>query len=119
MKQVGVLPCSGACNVGMMSTKLALQVIAQNENVQMVCALGLPLGIERIQDMARGNEYFVTVDGCEAQCATKALAKIDQKPHVNVVINEDYKIEKNKQYNQELKMDEIIRDLNEKIRVLG
>ncbi|GAU79916.1 putative zinc-binding protein [Fusibacter sp. 3D3] len=47
--KIGILPCQGACNVGVMTNKVALNLV-DNETVNMVCPLGLPLGIQNIID---------------------------------------------------------------------
>ena len=45
--KIGILPCQGACNVGVMTNKVALKMF-DNETVNRVCLLGLLLGIKNI-----------------------------------------------------------------------
>ncbi len=56
--KIGILPFQGACNVGMMTNKVALRFV-DNETVNMVCPLGLPLGIEHIIKMATANDKHI------------------------------------------------------------
>ena len=70
--KTGILPCQGACNVGVMTNKVALDMV-DNETVNMVCPLGLPLGIKSIIDMANVNEKHLALNGCPVKCASKAL----------------------------------------------
>ncbi|MEW5866504.1 MAG: hypothetical protein AB1774_06540 [Bacillota bacterium] len=38
-RKIGVLPCSGACNVGMMTTRAVVEVASERPDVGFVCAL--------------------------------------------------------------------------------
>jgi len=98
--KTGILPCQGACNVGYMTGKVAVKV-ADNEKVNMVCALGLPLGIENIVTMARVNDKFVALNGCPTKCASKTLDKIGFKDYQELVFTSDFGMQKNKNFTDE------------------
>jgi len=97
-KVVGILPCSGACNVGMVTTKCVTQLAQKNDNINFVCALGLPLGIEGIVKNAKKSEYYIALNGCNVGCASKALKSINIQPDVEISVTDDIGIKKNKNY---------------------
>ncbi|AIS53062.1 hypothetical protein TKV_c19150 [Thermoanaerobacter kivui] len=91
--KLGILPCQGACNVGNMTSKVALKYV-DNEKINMVCALGLPLGIEKIIDMAKQNDKFIALNGCPMKCSSKALDKVGITGYEEIVLTSDFGIEK-------------------------
>lgn len=96
-KVIGLLPCSGSCNVGMMTTRCVIDMIDTHDNINFVCALGLPLGIPNIISNAKKSEYHVALNGCEIECATKALKSANIEADAVIVVTRDYEIIKNKQ----------------------
>lgn len=113
MLKVGLLPCSGACNVGMISTKAVVNTLTENENTDFVCALGLPLGIEGIIKNGKSSDRYIAVNGCQVRCASKALQSADIDIHEEVVLTEDFFIDKNKDYKAETKLKNIQQNLEE------
>jgi len=69
---IGILPCQGSSNTGVMTSKVMLEKVDGNK-YKTVCALGLPLGIEGIIKNGKKNEKFVALNGCPIKCASKAL----------------------------------------------
>jgi len=96
MIRVGTLPCSGSCNVGMLTTKAVVEMCVQRDNVGFVCALGLPLGIEGIIGNARKFDKNVAVNGCEVRCSTKSLEKVGLTVDEEIVVTRDLDIQKTK-----------------------
>jgi uncharacterized metal-binding protein len=96
-KVIGVLPCSGCCNVGMMTTRCVIDMIDVHDNINFVCALGLPLGIPNIINNARKSEYHIALNGCEIECSTKALKSAGIEADTVIVVTKDLKIKKNKE----------------------
>jgi uncharacterized metal-binding protein len=94
---IGVLPCSGACNVGQMSAKAVVEAIQRRPGeVGFVCALGLPLQIPGIVKKARENYMaHIAVNGCSVDCATKALQSANIEPEVSLLVTEASCTEKN------------------------
>jgi len=94
---IGVMPCSGACNVGQMSSKAVVQAIQRRQGeVGFVCALGLPLQIPGIVKKAHENyERHVAVNGCSVACASKALAAIGLSPEEEFLVTQTTGSEKN------------------------
>ncbi|MFW6038835.1 MAG: putative zinc-binding protein [Candidatus Saliniplasma sp.] len=115
MKKIGILPCSGACNVGMLSTKAVVNTLEETENTDFVCALGLPLGIEGIIKNGKSSDGYIGLNGCKVRCATKALKSADIPVNEEIVITERYGIEKNKDLRSKDKLDEIVKDLKDKV----
>lgn len=100
-KVIGLLPCSGACNVGMITTKCVAQMAVKHDNINFVCALGLPIGIEGIVNNAKKSEYYIALNGCKVGCATKALKSVHIEPDEEITVTEDIGIQKNKSYADE------------------
>lgn len=104
--KIGILPCQGACNVGVMTNKVALKLV-DNETINMVCPLGLPLGIKGIIDMAAVNDKHIALNGCPVKCASKALESAGFNEYQEITLTQDFDIQKNKNFSDETKMDEV------------
>jgi len=115
MKEIGLLPCSGACNVGMLSNKAVVDTLEAKEDTDFVCALGLPLGIEGIINNGQSSDNYIAVNGCKVGCASKALASADISVDQEVVLTEDFAIEKNKDFKAETKLDQITEELKNSV----
>ncbi|MFP4051963.1 MAG: putative zinc-binding protein [Thermoplasmata archaeon] len=111
MKNIGILPCSGACNVGALSNKAVVNTLEEKENTDFVCALGLPLGIEGIIKNGKSSDGYIALNGCKVRCATKALKSADIPVNEEIVITEGYDIQKNKDLKSEEKLDKIMDDV--------
>ncbi len=98
--KVGILPCQGACNTGNMTNKVALEFV-DNEKINMVCSLGIPLGITNIIEKAKANDKFVALNGCNVNCASQVLQNIDINDFEEFVFTEDFEMEKNKNFGDE------------------
>ena len=119
MPKVGILPCGGACNVGMITIKATLRLLKNDQNVGYVCPLGLPLGLETIVSKARAFDKHIALNGCELECASKALQSINIEPDRKVHIMNEYKIAKNKNFDDESELDLIVDDLTKEIQRLS
>lgn len=111
--KLGILPCNGACNTGCMTGKVALEFV-DNEDINMVCALGLPLGIESITNNAKKNEKFIVLNGCAMKCASKSLDKADINNYEELILT-DFGIQKNKNYKDETNIEKVKEAVKEKI----
>ena len=105
--KIGILPCQGACNVGVMTNKVALKFV-DNESINMVCPLGLPLGIKSIIDMATVNDKHIALNGCPVKCASKALESAGIKKYEEITLTQDFEIQKNKKFNDETNMEQVV-----------
>ena len=112
--KIGILPCQGASNVGVMTNKVAIKLV-DNETVNMVCPLGLPLGIESIIDKAAVNDKHIALDGCPKNCSSKALEAAGFTDYEKISVTEDCGIQKNKNFEDETKMDQIEAKVQETI----
>jgi uncharacterized metal-binding protein len=113
-----VLPCSGACNVGNMTVKVAGTLTAERSDIQYVCALGLPLGIESIVNKAKGASQYVALNGCEMACATKALQSIDVSPDRELCLTKDFAIKKSGDYQDEHRLEEVVERVEQVVNAL-
>ena len=104
--KVGILPCQGACNVGVMTNKVALNLV-NNETINMVCPLGLPLGIENIIDMGKVNDKHLALNGCPVKCASKALKSAEITEYKEITLTSGFDIPKNKNFNDETNIDNV------------
>lgn len=107
-KVIGILPCSGACNVGMLTTKCVTWLAQQHDNINFVCALGLPLGIQGIVNNAKKSEYYIALNGCEIGCASKALKSAQIEPDQEIIVTKDFGIQKSKNYADENGLDILV-----------
>lgn len=114
-KVIGLLPCSGACNVGMLTTKCVVDLCEKHDNINFVCALGIPLGIENIVKNAKKSAYYITLNGCKVACATRALESIDLKPDQEIIVTEDLGIKKNKNYKEHTGLEDLVNKVEEMI----
>ena len=114
MYKVGVLPCSGACNVGMMTAKTTVDMCEEFENVGFVCALGLPLGIPSIIANGKKLDRNIAVNGCEMRCATKSLEAAALPVDREVVLTGDFHLKKTKSFKDEEGLDRV----KERVRAL-
>lgn len=116
--KIGILPCQGACNVGVMSNKVALRYV-NNDTINMVCPLGLPLGIESIIKMAKANDKHIALNGCPVRYSSKALESAGIMKYEEFTITEDFNIKKNKDFSDETNMELIEEKMGETIARLS
>ncbi len=102
--KIGILPCQGSCNVGVMTNKIAVSLV-DHERINMVCPLGLPLGIESIINMAKLNDKHLALNGCSVKCASKALESANIHAFAEITLTDDFGIQKNKNFKDETKID--------------
>lgn len=112
--KIGILPCQGACNVGVMTNKVALKLV-DNNTINMVCPLGLPLGIKKIIDMGAVNDKHIALNGCPIKCSSKALESVGFEKYDEITITQEFDIEKNKNFNDETNMEQIEEKVKEVI----
>lgn len=107
---IGVMPCSGACNVGQMSTKAVVEAIKRRPGeIGFVCALGLPLQIPGIVKKAHENyTSHIAVNGCNVSCATKALQSVGLEPQASLVVTDAICYEKNGDLTDETRLPELV-----------
>jgi len=110
---IGVMPCSGACNVGQMSTKAVVEAIQQRPGeIGFVCALGLPLQIPGIVKKAHENyTAHIAVNGCQVACATKALQSVDVVPETSPLVTETICYEKNGDLTDETRLPDLVENV--------
>jgi uncharacterized metal-binding protein len=116
--RIGVLPCSGACNVGNMTVKVAGTLAAERSDIPYVCVLGLPLGIENIVNKAKGASQYVALNGCEVACVTKALQSIGVGPDRELCLTKDFAIKKSGDYRDEHRLEEVVERVEQVVNAL-
>lgn len=108
---IGLLPCSGACNVGMLTTRAVIDMTNKYNNINFVCSLGIPLEIEGIVNNAKKSDYYIAVNGCKVRCSSKALESINIEPNSEVILTEDFGIKKNKDFKDNTHLGEVNKKL--------
>lgn len=103
-KRIGLIPCQGTSNVGMITNKVAVNV-TDNEKVNMVCPLGLPLGIKSMVDKVNGYDHHIALNGCPMRCASKALEAAGVTEYEEIIVTSDFDIKKSKDMRDETGMD--------------
>ncbi|MDD3122327.1 MAG: putative zinc-binding protein [Candidatus Izemoplasmatales bacterium] len=112
--KIGILPCQGTSNTGVMTTKAAMHFVGKDD-VGMVCPLGLPLGIEGIIKQALSNDAHIALNGCPIKCASKALQSIGVTDFDEMTLTSDFNIQKNKDFSDETGLFEVIEALGKTI----
>ena len=111
---VGIFPCAGACNVGQISNKVAIE-LAKNGVGTMMCTVGVGGHVPGLVKSAEGCDRKIVIDGCPLSCAKKTLehANIDVDRHI-VVTELDIK----KDHNLNISPDQVKEALKKVIDVL-
>jgi uncharacterized metal-binding protein len=89
-----------------MTHKIALN-LADNKEINTVCSLGLPLGIPSIINMAKMNEKFIALNGCPIKCSSLALQKVGITGFRELTLTDDFGIQENKNFKDEIKMTQV------------
>lgn len=105
--------------MGMITIKATVRLLKNNQNIGYVCPLGLPLRLESIVSKAKAFDKHIALNGCELECASKALQSINIEPDRIVHIMNEYKIAKNKNFDDETGLDSIVDDLTKEIQMLS
>ncbi len=118
---IGVLPCSGSCNVGQLTAKAVIAAMEQRPGeVGFVCALGLPLGIPGIVKKARENyDAHMGLDGCPVGCASKALRSAGVQPATSLVVDQTLCLEKTGDMRDETGLEDLIARVVEHVDALS
>lgn len=119
-RRVGLVPCSGACNVGQASTRAAVAMTtAHPDETGFVCTLGLPLGVAGVVDKARaGYAFHVALDGCHVGCASRALRSADIEPAVALQVDRDTGVAKSGDLEDDSAVAPLVGLLDEAVRQL-
>lgn len=104
-RNIMILACSGASNVGQLSNQAAVELTREGFG-KMFCLAGIGGQLSGFVQSARDVEEMVVIDGCSVGCA-KACLEQAQVPMRNYLVLTDLEIEKNKDF--DLKRDEIDR----------
>jgi len=108
----GILPCQGASNTGVMSSKATIH-FAKKKEASFVCPLGLPLGVEGIINNCKKNDKHIAINGCGVRCASKALESAGVKDYIEFDLTKDFGIKKSKDYDDENGLSELIEKLDQ------
>ncbi len=98
-RQVMILACSGASNVGQLSNRAAVE-LTQEGIGQMFCLAGIGGLLGGFVQSAKDTETMVVMDGCAVGCA-KAIFNNAGIPLKNHLVLTDLGIEKNKNFKLE------------------
>lgn len=118
-KRIGILPCSGACNVGMLTARAVVELVDRYDNINFVCALGIPLGIPGIINNAKKSDAYIALNGCDVKCASKALESIGVSVDAEVIVTKGLGIQKTKDLRSNEGLPELIAKGQELIDALS
>jgi uncharacterized metal-binding protein len=102
-KQIMILACSGASNVGQLSNQAAVE-LAREGFGKMFCLAGVGANLSGFVQSAKDVPALVAIDGCPVACAKKILEQAEVPLRAYVAITE-LGIEKNGDAN--LKQEEV------------
>lgn len=90
----GLYACAGACNVGQMANKIAVELTKQGKG-RMMCTVGIGARIPGIMKSTEGTDEVIAIDGCALICARKSLELAGFTVNKHIVLTE-LGIQKNK-----------------------
>lgn len=91
-KQVMILACSGASNVGQLSNQAAVELTREGFG-KMYCLAGIGAHLSGFVQSAKDVPAMVAIDGCQVACGKKILEHSEISPGVYVIVT-DLGIEK-------------------------
>jgi uncharacterized metal-binding protein len=92
-KQIMILACSGASNLGQLSNQAAVELTREGFG-KMFCLAGIGAHLSGFTQSAKDVPAMVAIDGCQVACAKKILEHADIPLRAYVAIS-DLGIEKN------------------------
>ncbi|AGB49155.1 hypothetical protein Metho_0913 [Methanomethylovorans hollandica DSM 15978] len=84
---VGLYACAGACNVGQMANKVAVELTKKGKG-KMMCTVGIGGGVPGIIKSTEGTDEIIAIDGCALVCAKKTLERAGFTVDKSIVITE-------------------------------
>jgi uncharacterized metal-binding protein len=91
-KQIMILACSGASNVGQLSNQAAVELTREGFG-KMYCLAAVGAHLGNFVQAARTAPHLVAIDGCPVACAKHLLEHAEVPVHSYVALN-DLGIEK-------------------------
>ena len=74
-----IYSCSGSADVGELTDHVARKLRDEGFG-KMTCLAGVGAGLSGFVESAKGADENITIDGCQIQCARKALERIGVTP---------------------------------------
>jgi len=84
---VGIFPCSGSANVGIISNQLALELTKAGKG-RMLCTAGVGAKIPVQLKNAEGCDRIVVIDGCPMNCASTIFENAQIAVDKHIVVTE-------------------------------
>ncbi len=84
-KQVMIVGCSGASNVGQLSNQAAVELTREGFG-KMFCLAAVGAHLDSFVNAARKAQHLVAIDGCPVACAKNLLKHADIPVHSHVVL---------------------------------
>lgn len=84
---VGIFPCSGSANVGIISNQLALELTKAGKG-RMLCTAGVGAKIPAQLKNAEGCDRIVVIDGCPMNCASTVFENAEIAVDTHIIITE-------------------------------
>ena len=103
-KNVMILACSGASNVGQLSNQAAIE-LTQEGYGKMFCLAGIGGQLSGFVQSAKDVPNLVAIDGCQVGCAKAILDQAGISAKNYLILTDNPGIDKNKDF--ELKREEV------------
>jgi uncharacterized metal-binding protein len=84
---VGIYPCSGSANVGIIANQLAIKLTKAGKG-KMLCTAGVGAKIPVQLKNAEGCDRIVVIDGCPMNCASTVFANAGITVDTQIVVTE-------------------------------
>ncbi|WP_406661951.1 putative zinc-binding protein [Methanolobus sp. ZRKC3] len=84
---VGIYPCSGSANVGIISNQLAIELTKAGKG-KMLCTAGVGAKIPAQLKNAEGCDRIVVIDGCPMNCASTVFENAGIPVSEHIVVTE-------------------------------
>jgi uncharacterized metal-binding protein len=84
---VGIYPCSGSANVGIIANQLAIKLTKAGKG-KMLCTAGVGAKIPVQLKNAEGCDRIVVIDGCLMNCASTVFVNAGITVDTQIVVTE-------------------------------
>ncbi len=86
-KEIMILACSGASNVGQLANQAAVELTREGFG-KMFCLAAIGAHLESFVQAAKKAQHLVVIDGCPVACAKHMLTHAEVPIHAYVVLYE-------------------------------
>lgn len=81
-----ILACDGAASVGQVGHEIAVKLTKEVEGARMCCLSAVAAESKPHVGIAKRSRKLVVINGCQNQCASKVLKRLEIKPTYEIII---------------------------------